>query len=141
VVCPVIICARVVDCSDMPRVKSSSEAPSHFRIPVGLLPSTSKVIVSSDVVIHLPEELFQSLQWFPSKILCCWSWTEPLDHSFDDNIIWHRCRMGSKSQKSSDICLQVVFTVLCTLEQGLSSYWLYLETLEVSYHHVLQLLP
>jgi hypothetical protein len=31
--------------------------------------------------------------------------------------------------------------VLHTLEQGLDSYWLRLETLKASYQHVLQLLP
>jgi hypothetical protein len=65
----------------------------------------------------------------------------PLDHSFDDNLIRHRWRLGSESQESSDICLQVLFMVLCTLEQSLGSYWLRLEALEASYQHVLQLLP
>jgi hypothetical protein len=41
----------------MPRVEPSSEAPSHLRIPIGLLPSLPKVIVSSDIFIHLLEEL------------------------------------------------------------------------------------
>jgi hypothetical protein len=137
VVCLVIICVGVVDCSDMPRLKSSSEAPSHLRIPIGLLPSLPKVIASSDVFIHLLEELFQSLRWLPSKILCCRSWSEPLDHSFDDILIWHHWRLGSELQKFSDLCLQVLFMVLCILEQGLGSYWLRLETLEASYQHVL----
>jgi hypothetical protein len=95
-VCPVIICAGVVDCFDMPRVESSSEAPSHLRIHVSLLPSLAKIIVSSDVFIHLLEELFQSLWWLPSKILRYRSWPEPLDHSFDDNLIWHHWRLGSE---------------------------------------------
>jgi hypothetical protein len=125
----------------MPRVEPSSEAPSHLRIPVGLLPSLPKVIISPDVLIHLLEELFQSLQWLPSKILCYRSWSEPLDHSFDDNLIWHRWCLGLESPKSSNICLQVLFMVLCTLEQGFSSYWLRLETLKANYQHVLQLLP
>jgi hypothetical protein len=133
VVCPVIICDGVVDCSDIPRVESSSEAPSDLRIPVSLLPSLAKIIVSSDVFIHLLEELFHSLQWLPSKILRCRSWPEPLDHSFDDNLIWHRWHLATNSQKSSDICLQVLFMALRTLEQGLGSYWLHLETLEASY--------
>ena len=78
---------------------------------------------------------------FLAKILHCRSWSEPLDHSFDDNLVWHRWRLGSESQKSLDICLQVLFMVLRTLEQGLGSYWLRLETLKASYQHVLQLLP
>jgi hypothetical protein len=73
------------------------------------------------------------------KILRCWSWPEPLDHSFDDNLIWHRWCLGSESQESSDICMQVLFVVLHTLEQCLGSYWLRLETLKASYQHVLQL--
>jgi hypothetical protein len=55
----------------MPRVEPSFEAPSHLRVSVGLFPSLSKVIISPDVFIHLLEELFQSLQWLPSKILHC----------------------------------------------------------------------
>jgi hypothetical protein len=113
----------------MPRVESSSEAPSHLRIPVSLLPSLAKIIVSLDILIHLLDELFQSLWWFPSKILCCQFWPEPLDHNFDDNLIWHHWR------------LQVLFMVLRTLEQCLGNYWLHLETLEASHQHVLQLLP
>jgi hypothetical protein len=133
VVCPVIICAGIVDCSDMPGVESSSEAPSHLRIPVSLLPSLAKIIVSSDIFIHLLEKLFQSLWWLPSKILRCRSFPKPLDHSFDDNLIWHCWRLGSESQESLNICLQVLFMVLHTLEQCLGNYWLRLETLEASY--------
>jgi hypothetical protein len=99
VVCPVIICAGIVDCSDMPAVESSSVAPSHLRIPVSLLPSLAKIVVSSDIFIHLLDKLFQSLWWLLSKILRCRSWPEPLDHSFDDNPIWHRWHLGSKSQE------------------------------------------
>jgi hypothetical protein len=140
-ICPVIICVGVVDCSDMPGVESSSEAPSHLKIPISLLPSLAKIIVSSDIFIHLLEELLQTLWWLPSKILRCLSWPEPLDHSFNDNLISHHWRLGSKSQESLDVCLQVLFMVLRTLEQCLGSHWLRLETLEASYHHVLQLLP
>jgi hypothetical protein len=50
-----------VDCSDMPRVESSSEAPSHLRIPVSFLPSLAKIIVASDILIHLLEKLLQGL--------------------------------------------------------------------------------
>jgi hypothetical protein len=105
----------------MPGVEPSSEAPSHLRISVGFLPPLPKVIVSSDVFIHLLKEFFQSLRWLPSEILRYRYWLEPLDHSFDDNLIWHHWLLGSESQKSSDICLQVLFMVLHTLEQGLGS--------------------
>jgi hypothetical protein len=122
-------------------MESSSEAPNHLRILVSLLPSLAKIIVSSDIFIHLLEELLQSLWWLPSKILCCRSWPKLLDHSFDDNLSRHRWRLGSESQESVDICLQVLFMILRRLEQCLGSYWLRLENLEASYQHVLQLLP
>jgi hypothetical protein len=61
-----------MDCFDMPRVESSSEAPSHLGVSIGLFPSMS-VIISLDVLVHLLEDLFQSLWWLPSKILCRWS--------------------------------------------------------------------
>jgi hypothetical protein len=53
----------------MSGVESFAEASSHLRIPVSLLLSLAKIIVSSDIFIHLLEELFQSLWWLPSKIL------------------------------------------------------------------------
>ena len=126
-----------MDRPNMPGLKSSSEAPSHLRIPIHFLPSLAEIVVSSDVFIHLLEELFQGLWWLSCKILCFWSWSEPLDHGLDDDFIRHRWRLGSKSQESSDICLQVLFMVLRTLEQCLGSYWLCLETLEASYQHIL----
>jgi hypothetical protein len=93
---PVIICVRIVDCSDMPGVESSSEAPSHLRIPICFLPSLAKIVVSSDVFIHLLEELLQGLWGLPCKILCHLSWFEPLDHGINDNLIWHCRRLRSK---------------------------------------------
>jgi hypothetical protein len=56
-----VVCIGIVDCSDMPGVKSSSEAPSHLRIPICFLPSLTEVIVSSDVFMHLLEKLLQVL--------------------------------------------------------------------------------
>jgi hypothetical protein len=100
-----------------------------------------KVIVGPDVFVHLLEELFQGLQWLPGKILCRWSWSEPLDHSFNGNFVLHRWRLSPKTQKPSDICLQVFLIVLRALEQSLGSYWLRLETLKAGYWHILQLLP
>jgi hypothetical protein len=70
---PVIICVGIVDCSDMPGVESSFEAPSHLRIPVCLFPSLAEIVASSNVFIHLLEELLQGLWWLPCKILCCGS--------------------------------------------------------------------
>jgi hypothetical protein len=89
------ICVGIVDRSDMPGVKSSSEAPSHLRIHVRFLPSLAEIILSSDVFIHLLEKLLQGLWWLPCKILCCGSWSEPLHHGLDDDFIRHRWRLGS----------------------------------------------
>jgi hypothetical protein len=50
-------------------MKSSSEAPGHFREPECLLPSLAEVVVSSDILVHLLEQLLQSLWWLPSKVL------------------------------------------------------------------------
>jgi hypothetical protein len=36
----------------MPRVNSSSEAPSHLKKFISFLPSLAEVIVSPDVLIH-----------------------------------------------------------------------------------------
>jgi hypothetical protein len=41
----------------MPRVDSSSEAPSHFRESVSFLPSLVEVVVSPNVLIHFLEQL------------------------------------------------------------------------------------
>ena len=54
---------------DMPRMKSSSEAPGHLREPECLLPSLAEVIVSSNILIHLLEQLLQSLRRLPSEVL------------------------------------------------------------------------
>jgi hypothetical protein len=42
-----------MDRPDMPRVESSSEAPGHLGVSVDFFPSLPKVIVGSDVLIHL----------------------------------------------------------------------------------------
>jgi hypothetical protein len=42
-----------MDRPDMPRVESSSEALGHLRVSLGFFPSLLKVIVGSDVFIHL----------------------------------------------------------------------------------------
>ena len=56
-ICLVIICVRIVDCFDMFGVESSSEAPSHLRIPISFLSSLAKIIVGLDILIHFLEEL------------------------------------------------------------------------------------
>jgi hypothetical protein len=121
-----------MDRPDMPRVESSSEAPCHLGVSVGFFPSLSKVIVGSDVLVHFLEELLQGLWWLPCKILCRWSWFEPLDHGFNDNLIRHCRRLSSKAQEPLDVRMQVLLMVLRTLEQCLGSHWLRLEALEAS---------
>jgi hypothetical protein len=120
----------------MPAVESSSEAPGHLRVSVSFFPSLAKIIISSDVFIHFLENLLQGLWRLPCKILRRWSWSEPLDHGLNDNLIGHRRRLGSQLQEPSDICLEVLFLVLCALEQSLSSAWLRLETLKASDQYV-----
>jgi hypothetical protein len=57
----------IVNCPDMPRMKPSSEAPGHLRVPVGLLPSLSEIIIGSDILIHRLEKLLQGLGGFLAK--------------------------------------------------------------------------
>jgi hypothetical protein len=123
-----------MDRPDMPRVEPSSEAPSHLGVSVGLFSFLPKVVVSPDIFVHLLQKLPKVLRRFSSKILCCWTLPKPLNHGFNDNLIWHRWRLSSETQKPSDIRLQVFHMVLCALEQSLASYWLHLET---GYQHVL----
>jgi hypothetical protein len=130
VIGPVVVCIGIMDCSDMPRVESFSKAPSHLRIPICFLPSLAEIVVSSDVFIHLLEKFLQGMWWLPCKILCCGSWSEPLDHDLNDNLIAHYRRLISQSQEPLDVCLQVLLMVLCALEQSLGSDWLCLEALE-----------
>jgi hypothetical protein len=114
----------------MPGVEPSSEALGHLKIPIGFLPSLAEIVVILDVLMHFLEKLLQGLWWLPCKILRRGSWSEPLDHGFNDNLIrYYRC-LSSKTQKPSDVRLQVLLMVLRALEQCLSSYWLRLETLE-----------
>jgi hypothetical protein len=125
----------------MPRVDSSSEAPSHLRKPISFFPSLAEVIISPDVLIHLLKELLQGLRGFPSKVLSRRSWSKPFDHGLNDNFIGHCGRLGSQTQEPWDIRLKIFFVVLRALEQSLSSDRLRLEPLETSDQHVLHLLP
>jgi hypothetical protein len=86
-------------------VDSSSEAPSHLREPVSLLPSLAEVVVSLDVFIHLLKQLLQSLRRLSNEILSSRSWTKPLDHGLNDNFIGHCRCLCSQTQEPSDICL------------------------------------
>jgi hypothetical protein len=53
IVGPFVVGIGTVDCPNIPGVKSSSKAPSHFRIPICFLPSLAEIIISPDVLIHL----------------------------------------------------------------------------------------
>jgi hypothetical protein len=121
----------------MPGVESSSEASGHLRVSVSFFPSLPEIIISYDVFIHFLEKLLQGLRRLPCKILCRWSWSEPLDHGLNDNLIGHCRRLGSQSREPSDIRLEILFLILCALEQSLSGDWLHLKALEASDHHVL----
>jgi hypothetical protein len=125
----------------MPWVDSSSEAPSHLREPISLLPSLAKVIVVPDVFIHLLKQLLQSLWRLPSKILGSRSWTKPLNHGLNDDFIGHCRRLCSQAQEPSDICLEILLMVLCALKESLSCDWLRLKALETCHQHVFELLP
>jgi hypothetical protein len=76
-------------------MKSPTEAPGHFRKPLGFLPSLVKIIISSDVLIHLLKELLQGLWRLPNKILGYRSWPKSLDHGLNDNFIGHCGRLCS----------------------------------------------
>jgi hypothetical protein len=125
----------------MPRVDSSSEAPSHLRKPISLLPSLAEIIIGPDVLIHFLKQLLQSLRGFPGKLLSRRSWPTTLDHGLNDDFIRHRWRLCSQTQEPSDIRLKVLLMVLCALEQGLSGNWLHLKPLKTGDQHVLKLLP
>jgi hypothetical protein len=122
----------------VPRVDSSSEAPGHSKEHVCFLPSLVEVIVSSDVLIHLLEQLLQSLWRLSSKILGSRSWTKPLDHGLNDNFIGHCRRLCSQTQEP---CLEILLMILRALKQSLNYDWLRLKTLETCHQHILELLP
>jgi hypothetical protein len=105
VIGPIIVGIGIMDCSDVPGMESSYEAPSHLRIPICFLPSLAEIIVSLNVFIHLLEKFLQGLWWLPCKILSCGSWSEPIDHGLNDNFIGHCRRLGSRSQEPSDVRL------------------------------------
>jgi hypothetical protein len=125
----------------MPRVDSSSEAPSHLRKPISFLPSLAEIISGLDVLIHFLKQLLQSLRGFPGEVLSRRSWPKTLDHGLNDDFIGHRWRLCSQTQEPSDIRLKVLLMVLCALEQGLSGNWLCLKPLKTGDQYVLKLLP
>jgi hypothetical protein len=100
----------------MPRVDSSSEAPSHLREPVSFLPSLAEVIVSPDVLIHFLKQLLQSLWRLSSELLGSRSWTKPLNHGLNDNLIRHCGHLCSQTQEPSDIRLEILLMVLRALK-------------------------
>ena len=116
----------------MLRVNSSSEVPGHLRELVGFLSSLTKVIISADVFIHLLKQFFQGLRGFPGEVLGRRSWPKPLDHGLNDNFFGHCWCLCPQTQEPPDIRLKVLFTVLGTLEESLSSYRLRLKPLKAS---------
>jgi hypothetical protein len=125
----------------MPRVDSSSEAPSHLRKPISFFPSLAEIIIGPDVLIHFLKQLLQSMRGFPGELLSRRSWPKTFDHGLNDDFIGHCGRLCSQMQEPSDIRLEVFFVVLRAPEQSLSSNRLRLKPLETDDQHVLQLLP
>jgi hypothetical protein len=125
----------------MPRVDSSSEAPSHLRKSISFLPSLVEVIVSPDVLIHFLKQHLQSLGGFPGEVLSRRSWPKTFDHGLNDNFIGHCGRLCSQTQEPSDISLKLLLMVLYALEQGLSYDWLRLKPLKTGNQHVFKFLP
>jgi hypothetical protein len=97
IVGPFVVSIGIMDCPDMPGMKSSSEAPGHFRKHVCFFPSLAEIIISPDVLIHLLKEFFQGLWWLPCKKLGCRSWLKPLDHGLNNNFIGHYRRLSSQT--------------------------------------------
>ena len=114
----------------MPRVNSSSEAPSHLRKPVSFFPSLAEIIIGLDVLIHFLKQLLQCLRGFPGEVLSRRSWPKTFDHGLNDDFIGHCGRLCSQTQEPLDIRLEVFFVVLRALEQSLCGNWLRLEPLE-----------
>jgi hypothetical protein len=114
----------------MLRVESSSKAPGHLRVFVSFFPSLPKIIIGSDIFIHLLEELLQGLWWLSCKILHHRSWPEPLDHGLNDDLIGHCRCLSSQPQEPSDVRLQILFLILGTLKESLGSDRLRLKTLK-----------
>jgi hypothetical protein len=81
----------------MPRVDSSSEAPSHLRKHISFFPFLTKIIIGLDVLIHLLKQLLQGLRGFPGKILSRRSWPKSLDHGLNDDFIRHCRRLCSQT--------------------------------------------
>jgi hypothetical protein len=121
----------------MPRVESSSEAPSHLRKPISFFPSLAEIIIGTDVLIHLLKQLLQGLRGFPGEVLIHRFWPKPFDHGLNDDFIRHYGRLCSQTQEPLDIRLEVFFVVLRALEQSLSSNWLCLKPLETGDQHIL----
>jgi hypothetical protein len=121
----------------MPRVDSSSKAPSHLRESVSFFLSLAKVVVRPDVLIHFLKQLLQGLRGFPGEVLGRRPWLKTLDDCLNENLIGYCGCLCSESQKPSDIRLKVFFMVLCALEQDLSCDWFRLKALKTGDQHVL----
>jgi hypothetical protein len=53
-------------------------------------------------LVHFLQSLFKGVMRLPCKIIGSWSWSEPLDHSFNDDVILDYRILSLKLEKPSD---------------------------------------
>jgi hypothetical protein len=131
----------VVDTSDMPWMKHSSETPGNFGVSVEFLPSLAEIIANPYVLVHFLQQFFKGARRLPCKILSSCSWSEPLDHGLDDDVILDYRSSSPKPEKPSDKQLKGLIWILGTLKQSLCGHGLRLKTLEAGEKHFLELRP
>jgi hypothetical protein len=124
----------------MPRVDSSSEAPSHLRKPISFLPYLAEIIISLDVLIHFLKQLLQSLGGFLAKYLAIGPSRRPLIMA-SMTISLGTVGTCALRRKNLQHTPEGTLMVLCALKQGLSSDWLCLKPFKTGDQHVLKLLP
>lgn len=120
----VFLLARVIDGLDISRRKPPFEAPATLQF-LRLLSMLMKIIVCSDILVHLLYPLLQRMRRFPGKVLWCWVWAKALNHCFDamsSGMLGAWARMeGTFRQKLEDIYLVLKHTRI-KLEQFLVSF-------------------
>jgi hypothetical protein len=77
----------------------------------------------------------------PCKIVSSWSWPEPLDHGFDDDVVLDYRSLSQKPEEPLDKRLKVLIWLLGALKQGFCSDGLGLKTLEAGKKHFFELRP
>jgi hypothetical protein len=98
-----------MDILDMYWMKPSSEDPGDFGVSMELLPFLAEIIVNPYVVIHFLQQLFKGVRRIPWKIMSSWSWLEPFDDGFDDDVILDCRSLSPKPEEPSDKILKVLF--------------------------------